>query len=944
MKTSQNPDPTEQILQQGPWVQAVAFAMVKDYQLAEDIRQDVLLDALQGSWKGVRLRRAWLAGMSKNRALNVLRSRARSQKREQRRYTPDAVQPADEIVEALENQRIILQALSSLPNSERQLIYQRFFQGKSFQRIADALDISQVTARVRLHRALGKLRARLRQSSRDWQSCCTLAMGLKEWKPVFAPSLAINPIAILSLIAAGLLVWTLLPTTETAKTNIPSTSESLEARADLRSSEGSASGTHQESKRTAIPERPSEDALNRASLSPVSWSKIPGRVVWNGVPVPQASLKFIQAGKIESFYSDGQGRFEVLMDPEFPFKVFARKEHLRGESNSINGPILIDLHDQALLPMPSLLVYNLETKKPIAGASVKISIPEIWGGRFLIAEIGHGTVLFDGVSDEEGRVPLADIATIGMTFAEVSAPGYCDYFGNYNFNWNDGYVVGLGPERSYSVQVTDLEGKGVANTKVWCGRMVKFPYLTDESGVASKIPSISKIRTRDGGVFVSCENILLELPSGRYWQAGPKGVRKQNGSSWFATADSLTLRVEDQPVRVNLESEAPSDGLVLEAARVRGAHSILPDGLGALQLEGEVGIGGGITYSWHPVPAGGSLVIQDGCAGETSWVVVRDQASKVLLGAAPVKSGQANLRMDLAPIQVSVPGLPEIGEKSWNLVLRTKWEPDIPRVDQYVFPVENDRVGGWVPQGEYEVDLSFDRDRRILFIDKNLLGSYFDGGGRFTLAKEGLVGQISIPPLQLNRVQVLVDGLPVLGGRTTGQEIDLDGTALLPCSEGLVARAKGLAPIYPGQLLAQAGGPILASDFLPTKSEPFTSVSLFPGVPLRWEIQLARIELDLQGLELDATEMVFVRALPVDIPEEEVLYWKKVRDLPFRAYSSHSPTKSPQQVTVGEGTQTLHLRVPAGRYRIRIGEAWFTSPEGTVFEPGQIYRLQPAEE
>lgn len=71
-----------------------------------------------------------------------------------------APDPIDEVARRAED-RELLAALRSLPLEDRQAIYLHYFEGQSFAGVADVLGVRETAARVRVHRALRKLRTRL---------------------------------------------------------------------------------------------------------------------------------------------------------------------------------------------------------------------------------------------------------------------------------------------------------------------------------------------------------------------------------------------------------------------------------------------------------------------------------------------------------------------------------------------------------------------------------------------------------------------------------------------------------------------------------------------------------------------------------------------------------------------------------------------------------------
>jgi RNA polymerase sigma-70 factor (ECF subfamily) len=71
-----------------------------------------------------------------------------------------AIDPIDLVVHRAQD-RELLTALLAAPFADRQAIYLHYFDGLSFAEIGDVLGASETAARVRVHRALKRLRGRL---------------------------------------------------------------------------------------------------------------------------------------------------------------------------------------------------------------------------------------------------------------------------------------------------------------------------------------------------------------------------------------------------------------------------------------------------------------------------------------------------------------------------------------------------------------------------------------------------------------------------------------------------------------------------------------------------------------------------------------------------------------------------------------------------------------
>jgi RNA polymerase sigma-70 factor (ECF subfamily) len=141
-----------------------------------DDADDAFQQALETIWKRLdRIRRhpnprALILRICVNAAYDVLRKRARQQRREAPEAIPDE-QPdtspsAADRIAAREDHSEILSAISRLPRSQAQAVLMRFVQELPYCEIAQALGCSEATARrhianarVRLRKMLGHLAA-----------------------------------------------------------------------------------------------------------------------------------------------------------------------------------------------------------------------------------------------------------------------------------------------------------------------------------------------------------------------------------------------------------------------------------------------------------------------------------------------------------------------------------------------------------------------------------------------------------------------------------------------------------------------------------------------------------------------------------------------------------------------------------------------------------------
>jgi RNA polymerase sigma-70 factor, ECF subfamily len=142
-------------------VYGVALRVLGDTAGAEDVTQAVFLKL----WKSPELFRggnfaAWIVRVSRNRALDVLRSRTIRNEGE----LPEAL-PEEETLEDVAFSRIdaarVRAALAELPAEQREPIEMGFFAGITHEEIARRCNVPLGTIKTRIRTGLRKLRAAL---------------------------------------------------------------------------------------------------------------------------------------------------------------------------------------------------------------------------------------------------------------------------------------------------------------------------------------------------------------------------------------------------------------------------------------------------------------------------------------------------------------------------------------------------------------------------------------------------------------------------------------------------------------------------------------------------------------------------------------------------------------------------------------------------------------
>ena len=150
---------------------STAFRVIRDAQIAEDMVQEIFVRVWRkpDSYTPARGRFVtWLTSVTRNRAVDEIRSRNRryrhetsSPEEQEREFPgPEREDPAL-IAEMADQRRLIIAALSGLPEEQRQTIELAYFGGLTQQEIAGRLKQPLGTVKTRIRLGMQKLRAAL---------------------------------------------------------------------------------------------------------------------------------------------------------------------------------------------------------------------------------------------------------------------------------------------------------------------------------------------------------------------------------------------------------------------------------------------------------------------------------------------------------------------------------------------------------------------------------------------------------------------------------------------------------------------------------------------------------------------------------------------------------------------------------------------------------------
>lgn len=146
----------------------LAWAMLRDWQLADDAVQDAfLLLATKCGEVPPQHRHGWLVRTVQYSALNLRRSRQRHERlaREVREQTSEyqaaGGRPSPCALELSEELQRVRQVLSQLPREQQSVVHMRLVENKTFNEIAQLQELPLGTVLSRMRLAMEKLRSKL---------------------------------------------------------------------------------------------------------------------------------------------------------------------------------------------------------------------------------------------------------------------------------------------------------------------------------------------------------------------------------------------------------------------------------------------------------------------------------------------------------------------------------------------------------------------------------------------------------------------------------------------------------------------------------------------------------------------------------------------------------------------------------------------------------------
>ena len=160
-------------------VYSLAFAIVNDQGLAEEISQEVFLQVWNkaGTYQpGIGKVSTWVSSIARHRAIDQLRRQQTRPEGHRGEWEasddsdePDLVDPVglETQVDSHLDGRVLLRAIHHLPKEQQHVLALAYFQGLSHQEIAEATGEPLGTIKTRIRLAMQKLRTALRVTLGD---------------------------------------------------------------------------------------------------------------------------------------------------------------------------------------------------------------------------------------------------------------------------------------------------------------------------------------------------------------------------------------------------------------------------------------------------------------------------------------------------------------------------------------------------------------------------------------------------------------------------------------------------------------------------------------------------------------------------------------------------------------------------------------------------------
>lgn len=212
------------VLQHAGFVRNLARGLLRDEALVDDVVQETLVKALEKGPRKSEALMAWLRTVTRNLAYKSYRTQARRSAREEVAAREERLPATADMVARGEVLEQLTAAVMELPESAREVILLRYYEGLSHAEIGERLGLAAGAVRMRVHRAQRTLQEALDKSNQGdrsvWMSSLAVLAGVKPHELLPAgqalptgaaagSALSVTAVALASFaaLALGVLIW-----------------------------------------------------------------------------------------------------------------------------------------------------------------------------------------------------------------------------------------------------------------------------------------------------------------------------------------------------------------------------------------------------------------------------------------------------------------------------------------------------------------------------------------------------------------------------------------------------------------------------------------------------------------------------------------------------------------------------------------------------------------
>lgn len=542
----------DELLASGAWLQRFLGTLVAPDDV-DDLVQATRLAALQRRKPGATDWSRWLAGIGRNLARMLHRSRSRARRALAQMPRAGEGPSAADLVQGLEMQRAVSDALLALPEPTRTILVLRYQHDLPPAAIAPRVGLQEAAVRQRLHRGREDVRMRLQQRfGADWRSSFAVLVGVgQQVARRSAAGLLMAGAAALTLATAAtfLLAATSTPAVQPlARNDVDQPVDDAAKSADESCAGSAAVGT-----------------LGRERISPPAEPPLRGQVVDEaGAPIAGATVGAIHdhgrfvtadlvAAPVARTADDGWFTLPRPPDSNWPIGLSCSA---RGRGTVVVGPAYLDLGPIVLPPVRRLAgrVRDAESRA-VSGARILvrdwISRCEFFVGRSVEERFESPEPCSAVSSGPDGRFVVESAVDTALYF-EVHAKGFeSQVLGPWDSSQPLDFV--LRPAVTVAFEVRDADGRPVQGAKVEVGRTgPEYPW--------SKVVGIT-------GADAMCH--LPRLPGALFVSARHEPTSAAMHRVVDALGDREVLVLAAPPSPVEASTPSPAAGGVLVRTRFR---------------------------------------------------------------------------------------------------------------------------------------------------------------------------------------------------------------------------------------------------------------------------------------------------------------------------------------------------------------------------------------